>query len=288
MIIASCSQSLATRFTLNMDNDQIEEFFQFAKRLVLRCGVIVRQGSKNVGKIYTKSDFYDLVTKYDGEIEEILIKAIKDKYPTHLFIGEEGSGNDKKIPELTNAPTWIIDPIDGTVNFCKKIPLSCISVALVVDKRTVVGIVYNPITDEFYHALRGKGAHLNDEPISVSPVTDIKQALIANEVSIASLASVRDEVLGRTREYVSRSLGIRCFGSAALTLCFVAKGMVEAFNIDHLWPWDIAAGALIVQESGGLVIATHGGEYDIMKPNVIAACTPSICEAMLEIVRTVG
>lgn len=111
------------------------------------------------------------------------------------------------------------------------------------------------------------------------------KALLAQEVSLAGLESRRLKTIERTRAFVTHSLGIRCFGCAALTLCYVAKGLIDGFNVEDLYPWDICAGALIVQEAGGVVINAKGGAYDIMKPDVITACTEEICDEMLKIVR---
>lgn len=104
-------------------------------------------------------------------------------------------------------------------------------------------------------------------------------------MSLGGLESRRLKVIERTRGFVAHALGLRCFGSAAITLCYVAKGMIDGFNVEDLYPWDICAGAFIVQEAGGTVIHANGGNYDIMTPDVIVACTPKLCEEMLGIVR---
>lgn len=111
------------------------------------------------------------------------------------------------------------------------------------------------------------------------------KALLAQEVSLGGLESRRLKTIERTRAFVTHALGIRCFGCAALTLCYVAKGLIDAFNVEDLYPWDICAGALIVQEAGGVVISAKGGAYDIMKPDVITACTQDLCDQMLKLVR---
>ncbi|XP_063696118.1 inositol monophosphatase 1-like [Culicoides brevitarsis] len=268
-----------------MNSTELDECFDFVKALVLKCGAIVKAGQQNIGKVDAKTIFSDIVTKYDKEVENVLINGIKEKYPEHCFIGEESSSEDDKIPALTSKPTWIIDPIDGTINFVKNNQYFCISVGLVVNKETVLGIIYAPVTDDFYAARAGMGATLNGNKISVNCVKDMQKALLGQEVSLAGLESRRLKTIERTRAFVTHALGIRCFGSAALTLCYVAKGLIDGFNVEDLYPWDICAGALIVQEAGGMVINANGGKYDIMKPDVITACTPELCEQMLKIVR---
>lgn len=115
-----------------------------------------------------KDVVWDLVTEYDLKVEETLIKKIKEKFPSHRFIGEEDSSAKKNIPVLTDHPTWIIDPIDGTANFVRKLPITCISVGLVINKEQVLGIVYNPFLNELYTAIKGKGAYLNGKRIQCS------------------------------------------------------------------------------------------------------------------------
>lgn len=199
------------------------------------------------------------------------------------FIAEETAAKNL----LSSEPTWIIDPIDGTINFVKKIHFVCISVALVVENDLKMGFLYNPTLNEFYTARRGQGAFLNGEKIEASKLEDLSRCVLAHEVSIGSVPAYFPKYMERAAEFVSRCIGIRAIGSAALTLGYVAKGAIDAYNIEDLQPWDIAAGALIVEEAGGVVMDASGGKYDIMKPNIIAAGNQKIADEIKIIIAEV-
>lgn len=155
--------------------EQLKKYYDVALNLVMKCGPLMREGySKTESNYEVKSAFYDLVTVYDKQIEDILIKGFLEAFPESKIIGEEESAANKRTAELTNDPTWIIDPIDGTTNFINRIPHCCISVGLAVNKELVVGIVYNPIANEMYSAWKGHGAYLNGERIHVSNVTSVR------------------------------------------------------------------------------------------------------------------
>lgn len=155
-------------------DEQLKRYYDVALKLVMKCGHLMREGfNKTESNFEVKSAFYDLVTVYDKQIEDILIKGFQDEFPESKVIGEEESAANKRMSELTDDPTWIIDPIDGTTNFINKIPHCCISVGLAVKKELVVGIVYNPILNEMFSAWKGHGAYLNGERIHVSKVTSV-------------------------------------------------------------------------------------------------------------------
>lgn len=135
-------------------------------------------------KVETKSSNIDLVTETDQQVERILIEGLKAKFPSHQFIGEEETSEGKKA-ELTDAPTWIIDPVDGTLNFVHSFPHSCTSIALLVNKVAEIGIVYNPVIGQKFTARRGKGAFLNGKPIHVSNCKKLEDALICSETGTA-------------------------------------------------------------------------------------------------------
>lgn len=189
---------------------------------------------------------------------------------------------------LTADPTWIIDPIDGTINFVKKLHFVCISVALAIDDDLKIAFLYNPTLDEFYTARKGQGAFLNGEKIETSKNEDIARCLFAHEISLGTMKPFLPKYVERARALLeSGCLGIRAIGSAALTLGYVAKGAIDGYNIEDLKPWDIAAGALIVQEAGGVVIDKSGGKYNIMIPDVVVAGNQVIADKIKEIANEV-
>lgn len=203
------------------------------------------------------------------------------------FIAEESAAKTGVKQVLTNAPTWIIDPIDGTINFVRKLDFVCISIALAIDQDLKIAILYNPCLNEIYTAVKGAGAFRNGERINASKVTEIKNALFAHEISLASVSQFEVKYIERARAFVSKSMGIRALGSAALTLCYVARGTLDAYNIEDLKPWDIAAGALIVMEAGGTIIDKHGGPIDIMKPDIIATGTKELALIVQSLIKEI-
>ncbi|XP_054004728.1 inositol monophosphatase 1-like [Hylaeus anthracinus] len=267
------------------NKEELNYCYDFVLKLTIESGKVIRdaiQGSKNID---TKAGDWDLVTQYDKKIEEILIDGIAKAFPKHKFIGEETVSSSNHLPDLTDEPTWIIDPIDGTTNFVHSFPFACISIALVVKKQIEIGIVYNPVLEQLFTARRGRGAFLNGKPIKSSQADKLEHSLLCLEASYATMENVRDTILGRLEAFVSVAHGIRTMGSAALTLCYVAMGAAEAYHSDNLWPWDVAAGVLIIKEAGGDVIDTNGGEFNLMLPRVIAAGNYKLAKALSALIK---
>jgi myo-inositol-1(or 4)-monophosphatase len=161
-----------------MDASQLDECYDYVLNVIIKCGEIMRAGSRSMGVVEMKDNYWDWVTEVDRRIEQVFIEEIAKKYPGHKIIGEETTADTKVKPVLTATPTWIIDPIDGTTNFIRGIKHSCISVALVVDKELTFGFVFNPLQNELYAARKGKGAHLNGDPIRVSKVEKVSLTFI--------------------------------------------------------------------------------------------------------------
>ncbi|XP_076632870.1 uncharacterized protein LOC143347528 [Colletes latitarsis] len=268
----SVTRLKASASTTMSSEVDIKNYFEFAKELTLEAGEIFRCGFEGAKSVKFKDHEWDLVTDYDTKIEELFTKRLTEKFPSHEFIGEETFAKTKEKPTLTNKPTWIIDPIDGTTNFVNSFPHTCISVGLSVCKEIVVGIIYNPLTEELYTAMKGKGAFLNGKPLKSSCVAELKEALIDLELfSLGSHAKNRDIRMGRFEAITSVARGVRYMGSAALSMAYIAKGALDCMQVDGLQPWDVAAGLLLIREAGGTVLDTKVNEYDFMKPNTIAA-----------------
>ncbi|CAD6216384.1 GSCOCG00004540001-RA-CDS [Cotesia congregata] len=174
----------------------IEEYFVFAKQLALQAGEILKTALNREKVVKIKGDFRDLVTDDDQAIENLLISNLSKKFPDHKFIAEESYNKDEPL-ELTDAPTWIIDPIDGTVNFVHGFPQCCISIGLAINKEMTLAIIYNPHFNELYTAKKGQGAFLNDKKITVSKTPKLELALLNIEPGLLKSAPKRDIVLGR-------------------------------------------------------------------------------------------
>ncbi|KAH8388990.1 hypothetical protein KR215_012096 [Drosophila sulfurigaster] len=269
-----------------ISESKLQEYYEVALDLVKKCGPLLMEGySKPKTDYVVKADFYDLVTVYDKQIEDTLIEGLQKAFPESLIIGEEESAAAHRQAELTDAPTWIIDPIDGTTNFIHRIPHCCISVGLAINKELVVGIIYNPPANELFSAWKGHGAYLNGKPIHTSKVTKISQAVVAYEISLIHAGAVRDKHLKRVYKMGSNATATRSFGSAALALCYVATGQCDAYHVEDLKPWDIAAGAVILTEAGGNIYHTKGGKFDVMKPDLVCAATEELTKAVIQLIE---
>ena len=211
----------------------------------------------------------DLVTATDKAAEEFIINALKVEYPEHVFIGEEssfaGPGSEFSSPplELTDVPTWIIDPLDGTTNFVHGYPLVTVSIGLVVDKELAVGVVYNPLMDELCSAAKGCGTHLNGQRVRVGTATGVTSALVCNNIGSSRNPDINKKATDRLHALLeARIRGLRNSGSAAQNMMHVACGRLDAYFEDGFGgPWDVAAGAVLVREAGGILRDHLGGPF---------------------------
>jgi len=183
-----------------VSKSQIEELYDFIHPLAVRAGEILLEGYQNAGKKVDLKDgeFFNVVTSYDNQIEEFLMEKILASYPDHKFIGEEDTHKNNNVTkELTDAPTWIIDPIDGTSNFIKQIPHVSVSIGLSIQKQIVLGVVNNPTQNKLYTAKLGQGAFCNGKPIQVSSCEHINDANVAYEVCLLHAPKIRNKHIKR-------------------------------------------------------------------------------------------
>lgn len=223
----------------------------------------------------------DLVTEVDVAVERMFRQAIAEQFPDHLVLAEELGGP----PAETAAPVWIFDPIDGTTNYAHGLPFFCVSIALEVAGRLEVGVVYDPTRDELFTAERGAGAYLNGEPIHVARADRLLDAVLCTGFPY-DVHDTLDEIIEMFAAFVGRARGVRRFGSAALDLCYVASGRLDGFWEQRLNPWDIAAGALLVQEAGGAVTDWQAGPFRARHHQVVAA-NPILHRQMLDVIADV-
>ncbi len=209
------------------------------------AGAILRDGLLSTRQIERKSAAIDLVTDIDLASEKVIIAGLRQHFPDHRIITEE-AGDDGR----TSAYCWVIDPLDGTTNYAHGYPAFCVSLGFLVEGVLTFGVVYDPLRDECFVAERGHGATLNDQPLRVSAVPQIDDALLTTGFPY-TLRSHPDNNVAEFGRIVLKAQAIRRGGSAALDLCYVAAGRSEGHWELGLKPWDTAAGALIVQEAGG-------------------------------------
>ncbi len=218
-------------------------------------------------EVDTKSSDVDIVTQVDRLCETAIREIVLAAYPDHVVLGEEqGTGSAGTADARYR---WIVDPLDGTVNYAHGFPFFCVSIALEIDGRVEVGVVYDGLRDELFSAVAGRGALLNGRPLRVSDETVPKRALLGTGFAYVDDTIHRNvEVFGRVLPQVR---SIRRPGSAALDLCSVAAGRLDGFWELGLNPWDVAAGILLIQEAGGTVTLADGSPYRLGEPSLVAS-----------------
>ena len=215
--------------------------------------------------ISSKESINDLVTDADHASERAIIKIIQDKHPDHFILSEE-TGSVQ-----TNSKTkWIIDPIDGTINFANGIPICCVSIGVEQDGEMLMGAVFNPFMNELFFAEKGKGATLNEKPIKVSDKDNLLTSCLVTGFPYQYLDAANGP-LEIFEKLIRKSIPVRRLGSAALDLCWTAAGRFDGFYEHKLQAWDSAAGYLIVQEAGGVVTDLKGDKFNPYQPGIIAS-----------------
>ena len=217
-----------------------------------------------VFEISHKEGVNNLVTEADHAAERAIIGVIQDAFPDHFILSEE-TGEIITTSEYK----WIIDPIDGTVNFANGIPICCVSIGLEKNGEIIMGAVYNPIMHEFYFAEKGKGAFLNDKKISVSKKTKVMESCLVTGFPYTYLDTPNGP-LQVFEKLIRKGIPVRRLGSAAIDLCWVAAGKFDGFYEHKLQAWDSAAGFLMVLEAGGKVTDYAGKDYSVYQPHLLA------------------
>ncbi|KMZ00957.1 uncharacterized protein Dsimw501_GD12132 [Drosophila simulans] len=261
----------------------VEKCLEVASNLVSEAGRLIARNNEQRQDFVCKSNDIDLVTQTDKDVEQLLMDGIRRHFPEHKFIGEEESSGEEGVKKLTDEPTWIIDPVDGTMNFVHAFPHSCISVGLKVNKVTELGLVYNPILEQRFTARRGHGAFYNGRRIHVSGQKELGKALVTSEFGTTRDEAKMKVVHENFEKMAKKAHGLRVLGSAALNMSMVALGAADANYEFGIHAWDVCAGDLIVREAGGVVIDPAGGEFDIMSRRVLAAATPELAQEISKV-----
>jgi myo-inositol-1(or 4)-monophosphatase len=218
-------------------------------------------------RISNKSEL-DLVTESDLASERLIIDRIKTHYPRHAILAEE-SGASAPAGGASSEWRWIIDPLDGTTNYAHGYPCFCVSMGLEHQGRLQLGVVYDPMRDEVFSAERGEGAALNDKRIHVSSTPNLASALLCTGFPYD--VRERSEFARHFSNFIMNAQGVRRDGAAALDLAYVAAGRFDGFWEEGLKPWDVAAGALMIEEAGGRVSNYANGPLDIFNPPILAS-----------------
>lgn len=231
--------------------------------------------------VEAKASVVDLVTETDRASEELIMNRLAEAFPGFGFIGEEAVSAAGHLPALTSAPTWVVDPLDGTTNFVHRFPFVAVCIGLCVAREPVLGVVYLPMLDELFSAVHGRGATLNGDPIRVSQQDVLGRSIVAAEMgsqrNAAKVAFIVDNLrllIGEPEPVHS----IRCLGSAACNTCYVAKGALDAYWEHGPWPWDFAAASVIAREAGAHITCLDGSPFAIDKRQILVAATPALAQ----------
>lgn len=250
-----------------------------AYKAARRAGDMMLRAAGNLSAVKVDSKaFNDFVSDIDRESENIIVGILQEAYPHHKITTEEAGqiGSSKAEYE------WIIDPLDGTTNYLHGHPQYAVSMALLHKGVLQEALVYAPERNDLYTASRGQGALLNDRRIRVSARNDLNSCLIGTGFPVVE-QSMLDTYLAILKDFIGKTAGARREGAAALDLCAVASGRLDGFFEFNLKPWDIAAGALIVQEAGGIVTDMQGNESWLATGNIVAG-NPKVLAQMLKII----
>ena len=250
-----------------------------AVKAARKAGSLITRASFDLDKLTIRSkQQHDFVSEVDHAAEEAIIEVLKDAYPGHGFLGEESGYQDREAEHL-----WVIDPLDGTTNFLHGVPQYCVSIGLLHKGALTQAVVFDPNRNELFTATRGVGAYLNDRRIRVSKTDKIENALVGTGFPFKQIGDV-DDYLRMLKNVMKATSGVRRPGAAALDLAWVACGRMDAFWERGLSPWDMAAGALLIREAGGLVADLEGGESFLDKGHIVAA-NAKIFAAMLKLLH---
>jgi myo-inositol-1(or 4)-monophosphatase len=249
-----------------------------AVRAARKAGSIINRASLAGGLKVRSKRANDFVTQVDQAAEEAIIDTVKKAYPDHGFLAEESGASAGEAEYV-----WIIDPLDGTTNFIHGFPQYCVSIGVQRRGALAHAVVYDPNRNELFTASKGGGAFLNDRRIRVTGLTKLGEALVGTGFPFKELTRL-DLYTRQLQNMMRNSSGVRRAGAAALDLAYVACGRLDAFWELGLAPWDMAAGALLIQEAGGLV-ADLKGEQTYMESGDICCATPKIFTQLLEALR---
>lgn len=243
----------------------IHPILNIATRAARRAGDIITRAMDRIDRIsITEKSAHDFVTSIDVNAEKAIIETIETSYPKHGIIAEE-SGRRKG----TEPYTWVIDPLDGTTNFIHRFPHFAVSIAVLHDKHVEHAVIYDPVRDELFSASKGDGAQLNGRRIRVSQPKNIDLSIVGTGFPFRHPEKL-EHYLGLLKRVLETASDIRRTGSAALDLAYVAAGRLDGYWELGLKPWDIAAGALLVQEAAGFVSDFEGNQLYLESGNIVS------------------
>lgn len=262
-----------------MADHRFQHELEIATATAREAGALLLSRLGDFGKVEFKSSLVDPVTSADRDCQALIIRQLHAAFPDDDVFGEESESHERPANDRR---AWIIDPLDGTVNFLHGYPTFAVSIALYAEGRSQLGVIYDPSRDELFHAIEGHGAFLNGVPIRVSAVSTLIAAMVATGFPYD--LDARRTVMPLFGWMVQQTQAVRRGGSAALDLAYVACGRFDAYWETNLQSWDVAAAALLVQEAGGTLSRYDGAPFDIWTGEVLAS-NGVIHNAMLQGIR---
>jgi myo-inositol-1(or 4)-monophosphatase len=253
---------------MNLSNDDLKRIIMTVSSVVLELGILLSKAFNEAVESFDKTSPQDIVTKHDKEGEIFLYKKLHEFYPDFGFLGEEGGYKNHR----EDKPYWVVDPIDGTLNFARGIPTFAISVALCYLNTSYAAVCYNPITKELFTAALGLGAFLNGAAIKTSKVHSFERAILSIPPNLMRLSDP--------------GAVIRRQGSAVLDICYIAKGSIDAYYDASLYPWDFAAASLVASESGALIFSLKTKTLDTNKKSDILIANKNIADKFVKWIST--
>ncbi len=272
----------------SIDSIDIFDLSHTAQQAAIKAGEILREGFYTDVATTAKSSHHDVVTIFDTKSEDCIFSAIAQAYPNHVCLGEESGFSTDPQGKVV----WIIDPLDGTLNFAQQIPIFTISIAAVYENKVLCGIIYQPMSGELFVATQGGGAFLNGEKIHVSSTDDISHGVYAIGFPYVAPGESPANV-DYCFNLLRHGTPIRNLGSGALNMAYLAAGRFDGFWIPSLYSWDMAAGKLLVEEAGGMVTKQNGKPFDtlittssfdivatngLLHDKIIAALSKGLCK----------
>lgn len=254
-----------------------EDLKRIALKAVKEGGAILREHLGKVKSIEYKGEI-NIVTEVDRRSEQRIVGIIKGKYPDHRILAEETGDSGE-----SSSFKWIIDPLDGTTNYAHGYPCFCVSLAIEHEGEIIYGAVYDPVKEELFTAEKGNGAHLNGDPIKVSSTQDLNQSLLCTGFPYDIRNDMESNILN-FRNFLMQAQAVRRDGSAALDLCYTAAGRFDGFWEQKLFPWDVAAGSLLVTEAGGKLSDFNGEKFSIYDKEIVVS-NGIIHHQMIEVLR---
>uniref|UniRef100_T1IJ35 Inositol-1-monophosphatase n=1 Tax=Strigamia maritima TaxID=126957 RepID=T1IJ35_STRMM len=263
-------------------NVDLDLCFEIAVDLAIKSGERVYKVLCEKKTFKTKKNPIDLVTETDQEIEKFIFGELRKTFPTHRFIGEESTSLSGELNHLTDEPTWILDPVDGTMNFVHGLPYVAVSIAL-----TEIGVIYAVGEQCLYTARKGKGAFRGTERLKVSKACDVSSSLVLTELMHMNCDGDENLVIKNVGNIFMNSRGVRVIGSAVMSALAVASGQAEAYFHYKLQCWDMAAIWLFITEAGGVIIDPNGSKFKLMENRMLCANSESLAHQISELLTDI-